>query len=141
MVARYDEQGIQFAYPDNWSIADEELTDTPRGVSVQSPSGAYWDVKVFSRGESPAWICDQALQAMREVYENIEAEPVTERMFGLSAMGYDLDFFCLDFLVTTQLRCVVVGQRVLLLTFQAESQEFERHRTVFDAITKSLLGD
>ncbi len=141
MVAQYDEQGIQFAYPDNWSIADEELEDMPRGVSVQSPSGAYWDVKLFSQEESPAWICDQALQAMREVYENVEAEAVTEGIYGLPATGYNLDFFCLDFLVTTYLRCLVVGQRIALLTYQAESQEFEQQRAVFDAITKSFLSD
>ena len=141
MVARYDEQGIQFAYPDNWSIMDEKLKDTPRGVSVQSPSGAYWDVKVFSRQKIPSKICDQALNAMREVYENLEFQAVTQRLFGLSAVGYNLDFFCLDFLVTAQLRCFSVGEHILLVMVQAESQEFGRQQAVFDAITKSLLSD
>lgn len=141
MVAHYDERGIQFAYPDNWSIADEELEDTPRGVSVQCPSGAFWDVKVFPYGESSAKICDQALKAMGEVYENIESEAVAERLFGLSATGYNLEFFCLHFVVTAQLRCFSVGAHVMLVTYQAEAQEFEQQRGVFDAITKSLLSD
>jgi hypothetical protein len=140
MVARYAKQGICFVYPENWQVADEELTSTPRGVSVYSPDGAYWDVKLFSSEDNPNEVCERALEAMREEYASLEFERVTEELFDFAAVGYDLDFFCMDFLVTAQFRCFRIADQTVLVTYQGESREFARQRAVFDAITKSLLS-
>ena len=44
MIAYYEKCGIRFAYPENWTIADEQLDESPQGVSVHSPEGGYWDL-------------------------------------------------------------------------------------------------
>jgi hypothetical protein len=141
MVARYDKLKTPFVYPDNWQIVDEQLTGTPQGVSVQSPDGAYWDLKIFSLEDNPDAVCERALEAMREVYENLECEAVREKLFDVPAVGYNLDFFCMDFLVTAELRSFTLGDHTVLLTCQGESREFGRQRAVFAAITKSLLSE
>jgi hypothetical protein len=139
VIAYYDKLGIRFAYPENWSIADEQLEAPPQGVSVQSPNGGYWDLRIFVSRRELDEVSDQALDAMRQEYADLESEAVTEELFDVPAVGYNLDFFCLDLLVTSRIRSFHVGDRTLLLICQAENREFERQRLVFDAITKSLL--
>lgn len=141
MSASYENFGIRFRYPENWSVTDEQRDDWPRSVSIQSPSGAYWELQLYPSRMSPARLSKQALEAMRQVYEDLEFRAVTEELGTIHAKGYDLDFFCLDFLVSSRIRCFRVGSRTCLLTCQAESREFERHQPVFAAITKSLLDN
>lgn len=141
MSASYENFGIRFLYPENWSVTDEQRDDWPRSVSVQSPSGAYWELQVYPSRMSPARLSKRVLEAMRQVYEDLEFKAVTEELGATHAKGYDLDFFCLDFLVTSRIRCFWVGSRTCLLTYQAESREFDWHQPVFAAITKSLLDN
>ena len=143
MIAHYEKPGIRFAYPENWSIVDEQLDQWPQGVAVQSPQGSYWDLRIFPSRIGLGEVSDQALDAMRQEYADLESEAVTEELFNSSvtAVGYNLEFFCLNLLVTSRIRSFYVGSRTLLLVCQAENREFDRQRLVFDAITKSLLDD
>lgn len=141
MIAYYEKPGIRFAYPDNWSIADEQLDESPQGVSVLSPHGGYWDLRIFPSRMALKQVSEKALDAMRQEYADLESETVTEELFGVTAVGYNLDFFCLDLLVTSRIRSFYVGDRTMLLICQAEDREFDQQQLVFDAITKSLLGD
>ena len=141
MSASYENFGIRFLYPENWSITDEQQDEWPRSVSVQSPSGAYWELQMYPSRMSPARLSKQVLEAMQQVYADIEFKAVNEELGTVRAQGYDLDFFCLDFLVTSRIRCFWVGSRTCLLTCQAESREFDWQQPVFAAITKSLLDN
>jgi len=141
MSASYENFGIRFLYPENWAVTDEKLDEWPRSVSVQSPSGAYWELQVYPSRMSPTRLTGQVLEAMRQVYADIESKAVTEDLWTVTAKGYDLDFFCLDFLGTSCIRCFRVGSLTCLLTCQAESREFDRQQQVFAAMTKSLLNN
>jgi len=141
MIAHYEQPGIRFAYPENWSVVDERLDQWPRGVSVQSPNGAYWDLKVFPSDIALNQLSAEAFGAMQQEYADIESEAVAEELFDVPAVGYNLDFFCLDLLITSRIRSLYAGGHTLLLIYQAESREFDRQRLVFEAITKSLLDD
>jgi len=141
MVAIYENFGVRFLYPENWTVQDEQLEAWPRSVSLQSPNGAYWELQVYPSGTSPGQLVKQALTAMRGIYEDLEAEAVTEELWKVTARGYDLQFFCLDFLVTSRIRSFHAGAHTCLLTCQAESREFDHQQRVFDAITKSLLDE
>jgi hypothetical protein len=141
MIAQYEKPGIRFAYPENWSVVDEQLDDWPHGVSVQSPGGAYWDLRVFPSRIGLGQVSEQALDAMQGEYAELESEPVSEELFDVPAVGYNLDFFCMDLLVTSQIRSFHVGNRTFLLICQAENRDFDALRLVFAAITKSLLSE
>ena len=78
---------------------------------------------------------------MEQIYEDLEAEPVTEDLWEVPATGYDLHFFCLDFLVTSRIRSFYAGSSTCVLTCQAESREFEKQEMVFQAMTKTLLSE
>ena len=139
MVATYENFGIHLLYPENWTVQDEQIESWPRSVSLQSPQGAYWELQVYPSDTSPRQLARQALEAMREIYQDLEAEAVSEDLWHVTARGYDLQFFCLDFLVTSRIRSFHAGMHTCLLTCQAESREFDLQQPVFNAITKSLL--
>ncbi len=141
MFATYEKFGIRFLYPENWAVTDEQLEEWPHSVSVQSPSGAYWELRVYPSRISLKRLTKQAVTAMQDVYEDIESQSVTGEMWSVSTVGYDLDFFCLDFLVTSRIRGFYLGSRTCLLTCQAESREFEQKQPIFEAIMKSLLDN
>jgi len=141
MVATYEKFGIRVLYPENWTVQDEQLEDWPRSVSIQSPQGAYWELQVYPSRINPVRVIKQALTAMEQIYGDLEAEPVTEELWEVAATGYDLHFFCLDFLVTSRIRGFYAGSRTCVLTCQAESREFDRQQAVFSAMTKSLLDE
>lgn len=139
MTAHYENLGVSFLYPENWQIVDEEPDDWPRGVSVQSPEGGYWELKIYPSLTDRDQLVNEVLTAMRQEYEGLESDAVSEDIVDVPAVGYNLSFFCLDLLVISRVRSLDVGTRTYLLTCQAENREFEREGPVFDAITRSLL--
>lgn len=139
MTAHYDNLDVSFLYPENWQIVDEEPDDWPRGVSVQSPEGGYWELKIYPSHVDCHELNNEVLAAMHQEYTDLESDAVSEDIADLPAVGYNLTFFCLDLLVISHVRSLHVGSRTYLLTCQAENREFEREKPVFDAITRSLL--
>jgi hypothetical protein len=139
MRGEYRNFGVHFLYPENWLIVDEELNEWPRRVSVQSPESGYWEIQAYPPSFRPEDLSERTLAAFREEYEDIDSEAVSEDLLEHRTTGYDLNFFCLDFLVTCQVRSFCLGSHTLLLIWQAESREFEKRRDVFAAITRSLL--
>ena len=139
MPREYSNFGVRFSYPEEWAIVDEEHSQWPRRVSVQSPNSGYWELQAYPSSFRPIDLSDQTLEAFREEYEDLDSEPVTEEILDHATTGYDLDFFCMDLLVTCQVRSFSLAGQTILLICQAESREFEMRRDVFEAITRSLF--
>lgn len=140
MPSQYTNFGLRFSYPDDWSVVDEEKITWPRRVSVQSPESAYWELQVYPPDYSPMALTDQTLEIFREEYEDVDSTPVQEQIRDSQVVGYDLDFFCLDLMVTCRVRSFSLGGQTLLLISQAESREYEARQDVLDAITRSLAS-
>ncbi len=138
MPTEYHNFGIQFSYPDNWSLIDEDASGWPRRVSVQSPNTAYWELQIYPSEYSPVSLTQKALDVFREEYDDLDVQPVSETVDHHQIVGYDLDFLCLDFVVMCQVRSLSLGGQTLLLICQAESREYREEREVFEAITRSL---
>lgn len=141
MQGEYSKFGVKFLYPEDWSVVDEEANEWPRRVSVQSPNSGFWELQAYPARFQPENLAQQTLQAFSEEYEGVESEPVSEPIMDHVATGYDLEFFCLDLLVTCQVRSFRLGGQTMLLICQAESEEFELRRKVFEAMTLSLFLD
>ncbi len=140
MQTEYRNFGIQFTYPEDWSLIDEDASGWPRRVSVQSPHTAYWELQIYPAEYSPVALTQKALDVFREEYADLDSQPVSESVDHHQIVGYDLDFLCLDFVVTCQVRSLSLGGQTLLLICQAESREYEEQREVFEAITRSLTS-
>ena len=139
MEGKYSNFGVQFMYPEDWSVVDEQTTGWPRRVSVQSPNSGFWELQAYPPQFRPDDLVRRTLEAFQEEYEDVESEPVSEQILDHNTTGYNLDFFCLDLWVCCQVRSFSLGGQTLLLICQAESEEFETRREVFEAITRSLF--
>jgi hypothetical protein len=81
----------------------------------------------------------EAVTGLREAYEDVESEEVLEKIGPADAVGYNLDFIYLDFIVRAEVRSFDLGPRTVVVLCQAESREFEQLAKVFRAITLSML--
>ena len=142
MTANYANLGVQFLYPENWQIMDEDAVSWPRTVSLQSPSGGVWSLVVYpSDDKHPTDLTAEVLSTMQKEYEGLESLEVCEQFGSVSTNGYDMCFYCLDYVVSARALGVCLGNQTLLMIWQAEDREFERLEQVFRAITTSLLQD
>ncbi len=144
MPHTYNHLGVRFQYPDNWRLdnsegeAESELGDT-HTVSVSSPGGAFWTLVQYPPSLDPAESVNTSLNAMRDVYPDLDAEIVDEEIVGHRLRGYDLNFICLDLTNTALIRGFRTATASFLIFCQADDRELELVSRVFKAITTSLL--
>lgn len=139
MPGVYDNFGVKFLYPENWQIAEEQGDDWPKTVTVQSPEGAFVSLFIYEGGVSLRDLVREAVEAMQAEYEDIETEEVLQPTDGAD-YGYNLDFYCLDLIITAQIRGALLPGKAVIWQNQAENREFDKSELVFRAITASLLG-
>ena len=140
MPGIFEKFGVRFLYPENWSIVDEAGDQWPETVSVQSPGGAFWALQIYPSERDPLQLTADVVREMRSEYVELDVEQVTEQVAGAELVGYDMDFYCLDMVVTSHARSFSHGQRTYLLLWQAEDREFRELEPVFVAITTSLVA-
>ena len=139
MTVKYERSGIRFLYPENWEVTEDRTDQETRSVLVQAPSGAFWSVDLCIQATNAHGLAEQVLQTMEKEYCDLEAEAVTDQIGGLTATGYDMQFYCVDLLVTARVRAIRTGTGTLVLLCQADDREFERLELVFRAMSESLL--
>ncbi len=136
---KYDRSGIQFMYPDNWKVVDEQFDGFPRSVTVQSPSGAFWSLDIHPFSVRTEDILREMVAAISEEFDDVESEPVDETIEEFQATGANLFFSCLDFVIKAQLRSFKSGHATYVTLYQAEDRDFDEFEAVFAAMTHSLL--
>jgi hypothetical protein len=137
MTATYENHGIQFLYPENWKL-EEQQGQGQWTVSVQSPQTAFWSITVDETGRSPEALAADAVETLRHEYPPLDVSEVKERVGRWDAVGHDVAFFCLDLTNTGGIRAFRVDARSVLLLFQANDTEWEQVKLVFRAMAESL---
>jgi hypothetical protein len=139
MPGVFEKFGIKFLYPENWQVTEEGAADEwPKTVTVQSPGDAFLSIYVYEGGVNLRELVHEAVEAMRAEYQDLEEEEVLQP--DDADYGYNLDFYCLDLVVTTQIRGALLPGLAVVWQCQAESREFEECAMVFRAITTTLRG-
>jgi len=139
MPASFDRFGISFQYPDNWTLETEEDRGGVQSVTVQSPTGAFWTVAIHLPGASAEAVLATGLKVMRQLYDELDSEPVTETVLGKTLHGQDLNFYCLDLTNTAWLRALATDEATFLIMYQAEDRDLDEVEAVLRAITISFL--
>jgi len=139
MPAEYDRSGVHFCYPENWSLEEDTGQGGCASVTLSSPTGAFWSLSIHPLSTNPTRLANAALEAMRQEYEGLEAEPAAETIAGYDLSGFDLNFFFLDLTSTACVRTFRAGRAAFTVFFQAEDRDFAQLHDVFRAITTSLL--
>jgi hypothetical protein len=140
MSGIYDKEGVKFLYPENWEVSEESADELSRVISLQSPTSGFWTLHVYEASAEPAELVAEARQTLAQEYDSLEAEPANEKIARVDTVGYDLEFYCLDLVVTARIRSFRQGKRTYLVLAQAESRDFEKLGDVFRAMTVSLLA-
>src|SRR5688572_29094486 len=78
MPAIYENFGVRFLYPENWSITDEVDDDWPRSVTVQSRDTGFWSLHVYPAGQEFKPIVKELIAAIQTEFTDIEVLPVKE---------------------------------------------------------------
>jgi hypothetical protein len=139
MPAVYENFGVRFLYPENWSITDVEDEGWPRSVTVQSQDTGFWSLHVYPPAHELKPIVKELIAAIQAEFDDIEVLPAKEKFGETPTTGVDLAFFYLDVLVEAQIRCLRTPSATLVWMYQAESREFEAIEAVFQAIAVSML--
>ena len=140
MPNQFRAMGITFQYPDSWTLDQEDRLSGHKSVTVYSPTGGFWSISIHPRFTNPNALASQFVTAMREEYPEVDVEEVREQVLGRELVGYDLNFFFLDFTNTACIRCFQTDQGTFAVVYQAEDSEFEKIARVFEAMTASVLG-
>ena len=141
MAATYDNFGLQFLYPENWTIVEQRQGEMySASVVLQSPGTACWTVHRYPSTCSQQQLMDELVAVMRREYPELEEEPFVQQLAGQESRGVRIYFYCLDMLVSWCLMPITMEGQVFLFEFQAEDKEFDEMEKVFLAISTSVLG-
>ena len=142
MPALFDQLGIRFEYPDNWTVDEEALdpaTADGQQVIVTSPNTAFWQLSKHPAGAELEGLFDEALSALRTIYQEMEVEPASTLLEDREIAGFDVNFYCLDFTNTSWLRGFQTPEATYVLLCQAEDRELKQVGPVFLAMLASVL--
>lgn len=135
MLKLFTRDGVAFQYPGNWAIETEE-DDGGWTASIGSPGTAFFVVSLRPDNQTPAQVVDDALDAMKAEYKELEAEPVVESVGGFPAVGHNIDFLTLDTSITAWSRCAGLAEGNLLILAQVS----ELDRRLYEPVLKAMLG-
>src|SRR5262249_34151579 len=126
MVSSFAESGIHFQYPENWRLEREE-NDDGWTVSLQSPDTAFCMICLREDQPNPAQVADTALDALREEYEDLEADDCVDSIAGQPAVGHDIRFFSFDLTNTCWTRCFYIPGGTVLVMCQVNDLEIKKN--------------
>ena len=139
MPLEFNKLGIQFQYPENWTLQEDAALAGCQSVTVTSPGGAFWTVSIHPPTTSPAELARAAVDAMLEEYQGLEIEDVAETVADHALTGHDLSFYYLDLTNTAGIRALRGEQVTYIIFFQAEDREFAHVHRILAAMTTSFL--
>jgi hypothetical protein len=139
MPLTYQSHGIEFDYPETWTLDESESHGEWPTVTVYSPDGAFWSVMVDSPAADPADMAVTVLRSLREEYAESDAEPAADMIAGQELRGYDVSFYYVDLISTAVIRAFRMPGLAAVILCQAEDREFREIEPVFQAMTTSLV--
>ena len=139
MPATYQRGGVEFLYPDNWVLSDPGDTDLPRAIALEEPGGAMWSAHLYPADHEADLLIKDTISALEETYPDLEISPSEKNFQQQPGSAIEAVFFCLDFLVRAKLQTLKTDAYQILVWYQAEDREFEKHEPVFHAVSTSML--
>ena len=137
---QYQGHGIIFRYPSGWELT-EEARDDAHTVTV-SEIGAFWCVTVLKRRPRAADVLEQACEAFRQEYDEIDIYPGRQvTLAGKEVDAQDLEFVALELVNCVSLRAFEHGGRTIFVMSQMTDHERDTYADVFQEISESLQCD
>jgi hypothetical protein len=137
MTQEFNEGGVSFRYPENWTLEREEA-DGGWAVTLQSKETAFLVVTLDPTLPTPEEMAKTALEALRSEYPELEADSALDMLAGELAVGHDIQFFSLDLANTVWTRCLYGAGGTLLVYWQMNDLELPTMEPVVRAVCASL---
>jgi hypothetical protein len=137
MPARYHAHGVQFRYPEAWTLSEQREGDQI-SITVSSPDSAFWMVTLFPRRPDPNDVVAAALDAFHEEFDELEDYPSNVRLCKRSTVARDVDFVCLELLNSAGIRAFRAPAFTVLVLFQLTEAERDETGPILEKITRSL---
>ncbi len=135
MPGQFEGFGIEFMYPDSWTVDSDSGSNS---VFIESPDGAFMAITQCAPQATAEEALAKARQAMQEDYDEIERESVVKQLAGLTLSGEVLRFVYLDLIVTSQLLSITHAEASYFVQTQAEDRDHDKLSPVFDAMLTSF---
>jgi hypothetical protein len=145
MSGVYKKGHLRFAYPENWTIEEDEETEAIQSVTASSGETAFWSVMVYEGTRELTELVNCVVETMSAEYPQLERDPAEATVDSrypdpAGAFGYDLSFCYFDLMNSALLRAFHHQGRTFLVLAQAEDHELERVEPIFRAMTMSLTA-
>ena len=138
MIRTYARDGVQFRYPANWSVETDEGGEGGWTVTLRSNDTAFLLVSLRPDAEDPAQVADEALEALKAEYKELDAATAVETIAGTLAIGHDIDFLTVDTPILCRTRCLQTDGGPLLVLSQTSEYDREKNEMVLSAVIASL---
>jgi len=135
----YDRNGLRFAYPENWRLDERDEIGEPLDLHLDTPGGGFWNLTIPG-GLSPGEASLQALKGIEAEFMDVEHEGASLDLHGTLWHGFEVRFFCFDYLVEGRIWSCRAPGRTLVCHYQAGQAEFDKQDRVFQAVMASLFA-
>ncbi len=140
----YDDLGVRFIYPTNWTVQTETWDRGTYGISVDSPEGSFWSVAIFPQGVDLDEAAKNILSQLHAEYDELEEGEIERVVADCILDGYEINFFYLDLTSTAQALKFEDGERGYVVFWQtcdrlAITGESLSRVDVFDVMTHTLI--
>ena len=144
-MREYNHHNIYFAYPENWTLEENDIETAEGSVSVSDIHGAFWTLKKYPFGTDPDTIVREVIEMMQSEYSDIEWDRFEKVFFGKSVVGFEMTFFYLDLMNLATVLCFEQDGQMFTVFWQTGNQliildnDTIPVEKVMEAITYSLL--
>lgn len=126
-----EKQGsLQFNRPEGWEVERESDAETGGWrLTVQSPGTAFLLLSSLGNDMDAAQAAEATLDSLKSDYPGLEAEEISDKLAGVTATGYEVQFGYLDDFHTCQIRCFETANDGTVLALwqfsDIDAEEFE----------------
>ncbi|MDZ4849328.1 MAG: hypothetical protein SGI77_08535 [Pirellulaceae bacterium] len=139
MPVTYRELDLECLYPDNWKLTEDNGDEGLIGFTIESPDAAFFSLARYPWNCAPREVLERAVPAMNEDYDQFESNPFEPQLDIPDSRGAEVNFYCLDLLVTSQLIAFTLRPYTYLVQMQAEDRTYQKLKPVFQAMLVSIL--
>ena len=144
-MREYNHHGIYFAYPENWTLEENDIETAEGSVSVSNEQGAFWTLQKYPFGTDPDDIVRTVLETMQSEYTNTEWERFEKIVSDKLVVGFEMTFFYLDLMNLAVVLCFEQDEQTFAVYWQTGNQLIIHDgktvpaEKVMEAISHSLL--
>jgi hypothetical protein len=132
--------GIQFRYPDDWAIDEDEGEDQVT-ITVSRDPACFWSMTLMADRPEPQEVLDEAIDAYREEYPDLDVTATKETIARRPALACEVEFVSMELVNIAHLRAFRTPVQTVFLMYQVTDHESKGPEAQFKEITASLEAD